>query len=398
MNKVYTIIVAILLSLNNFAQSPDKISYQAVIRNSENNLVANQQVGMQISILQGTDANSATSVYSETQIPNTNSNGLVSIEIGTGTSSDNFSVIDWGNGTYFIKTETDLNGGTDYTITGVSQLLSVPFALYANEAGNVPSIEGLSTQQALEDTAIAIRSSIPHIIDGDINNEIQTFSVSKTGDTLFLSKANWIIVPGISMAQPIKDYDGNPYKTVTIGNQEWMAENLKTTHYSNGDPIPEVTDAEWLNLETGAYCNYNNDVSIANIYGKLYNFYVAADNRNVCPIDWHVPSDAEFKVLEDFLGGENIAGGKMKEVGLTHWISPNIDATNDSGFSGLPAGVRWTNQDAEFQQLGSALSLWSTTSDGETLSWSHSLNTNGAYVFIMNDDKKAGFSIRCIKD
>ena len=134
MNKVYTIIVAMLISVKIFAQSPEKISYQAIIRNSENVLVTNQQIGMQISILQGDDANSAISVYSEIQTPTTNLNGLVTIEIGTGTTYDDFSIIDWGNGTFFIKTETDLAGGTDYTITGISQLLSVPFALYAKTA------------------------------------------------------------------------------------------------------------------------------------------------------------------------------------------------------------------------------------------------------------------------
>ena len=137
MNKVCTTIVGILISLNIFAQSPEKISYQAVLRNSENILVANQQLGMQISILQGADVNSAISVYSETQRPTTNINGLVTIQIGNGTTSDDFSTIDWGNGIFFIKTETDLAGGTDYTISGVSQLLSVPFALYAKTAENI---------------------------------------------------------------------------------------------------------------------------------------------------------------------------------------------------------------------------------------------------------------------
>jgi hypothetical protein len=141
MNKIYTIIAAIILSGNIFAQSPKKISYQAVIRDSGNSLVKNQLIGMQISILRGIDVNSATSVYKETQTQNTNVNGLVSLEIGTGNSTDEFSAIDWGNGPFFIKTETDLNGGTDYTITGINQLLSVPFAFYATNAGNIPPTE-----------------------------------------------------------------------------------------------------------------------------------------------------------------------------------------------------------------------------------------------------------------
>ncbi|MBK7481101.1 MAG: hypothetical protein IPI69_16230 [Bacteroidales bacterium] len=130
MKTVFTIMVAVLLTAIVSAQSPEKMSYQAVISNSSNQLVTNQTVGMQISILQGSP--SGTAVYVEIQEPVSNANGLVSLEIGSGTVvSGNFSSIDWANGTYFIKTETDLNGGTNYTITGTSQLLSVPYALHA---------------------------------------------------------------------------------------------------------------------------------------------------------------------------------------------------------------------------------------------------------------------------
>lgn len=135
MKKLFAILIAILLTAAIWAQIPEKLSYQAVIRNSSDALVINRQVGMQISILQGSA--SGTAVYTETQAPSTNANGLVSIEIGGGTVvSGNFSAIDWANGPYFIKTETDPNGGTGYTITGTSQLLSVPYALYAKTSGD----------------------------------------------------------------------------------------------------------------------------------------------------------------------------------------------------------------------------------------------------------------------
>ena len=138
MKTVFTIMVAVLLTAIVSAQSPEKMSYQAVIRNSSNQLVTNQTVGMQISILQGSP--SGTAVYVEIQEPVSNANGLVSLEIGSGTVvSGNFSSIDWANGTYFIKTETDLNGGTNYTITGTSQLLSVPYALHAKTAETITS-------------------------------------------------------------------------------------------------------------------------------------------------------------------------------------------------------------------------------------------------------------------
>ncbi|MCP4552586.1 MAG: hypothetical protein GY834_11215, partial [Bacteroidetes bacterium] len=134
MKKVYTLLVALLLTATLWAQSPEKINYQAVIRDANSTLLTNQAVGMQISILQGSA--SGTAVYVETQSPTTNANGLVTVEIGNGTSSDDFSAIDWSVDSYFIKTETDPTGGSDYTITGTSQLLSIPYALYAKIAEN----------------------------------------------------------------------------------------------------------------------------------------------------------------------------------------------------------------------------------------------------------------------
>ena len=129
MRKIYTLITALLLTTSIWAQSPEKMSYQAVIRNSSDDLITNTAVGMQISILMGTADGIA--VYVETQAPTTNANGLVSLEIGTGTTTDDFSAINWTDGPYFIKTETDPTGGTSYTITGTSKLLSLPYALHA---------------------------------------------------------------------------------------------------------------------------------------------------------------------------------------------------------------------------------------------------------------------------
>ncbi len=135
MQKLYSLIVTLAIFSTLFSQSPEKMSYQAVLRNSSNNLVSNMTVGMKISILQGSAE--GTLVYTETQSPETNANGLVSIEIGTGSTSDDFSAIDWSQGPYYIKTETDLAGGVNYAIVGTSQLLSVPYALFAKTAGNV---------------------------------------------------------------------------------------------------------------------------------------------------------------------------------------------------------------------------------------------------------------------
>jgi len=187
MRKLYTTVIAVIISAIAFAQAPNKMSYQAVIRNSSNQLVVSHSVGMRISILLGSPSGNA--VYVETQTPTTNVNGLVTLEIGGGTVlSGAFDAIDWSNGTYFIKTETDPTGGTNYSITGTSQLLSVPYALYAKNAGNgfSGSYNDLTNK--------------PILFDGNYNSlsNKPIFNVSKTGDTLTMGNGNWVIIPGIS--------------------------------------------------------------------------------------------------------------------------------------------------------------------------------------------------------
>ena len=180
MKTIFTILISLILNLSIIAQSPNKFSYQAVIRNTANELVTNRQVGMQISILQGSVT--GTPVYAETHSPNTNANGLVSVEIGGGTTSDDFSVIDWSAGPYFIKTETDPTtaGGTNYTITGTSQLLSVPYALYAEKGGNSPfsSINGITSNTPTSDDFV-IGSSSPDSLPGVSDDARMFFTKSK---------------------------------------------------------------------------------------------------------------------------------------------------------------------------------------------------------------------------
>jgi uncharacterized protein (TIGR02145 family) len=195
----------------------------------------------------------------------------------------------------------------------------------------------------------------------------------------------------------VTDIDGNVYHTVAIGAQVWMVENLKTTRYRNGDPIPNITDdTQWSNLLTGAYCDYNNDPNNSTIYGKLYNFYVVTDNRNVAPDGWHVSTDAEWSTLLTYLGGRSDDALKLKETGTTHWMSPNT-GTNITGFNALPGGSR-------NQGKGWVGRWWTSTKldDG---------NNAGRYWYIMgyylryinligNDGAGAssGFSVRCVRD
>jgi len=195
----------------------------------------------------------------------------------------------------------------------------------------------------------------------------------------------------------ITDIEGNVYKIIQIGNQVWMVENLRVTHYSNGDPITKVTNGTtWSTLTTGAYCDYDNTPSNSTTYGKIYNWYTVQDSRKLCPTGWHVPLDSEWTLLTDYLGGESVAGGKLKEIGTIHWQSPNSGATNESGFTALPGGHR--DYVGAFKYLGSYGSWWSATESRPIYAWYRFLDYDFSN-FTRNDRKKQlGFSVRCLKD
>jgi uncharacterized protein (TIGR02145 family) len=193
----------------------------------------------------------------------------------------------------------------------------------------------------------------------------------------------------------VKDIEGNIYKVVTIGTQVWMAENLKTTKYSNGDAIPNVLDnASWAALTTAAYCLYENDLSNKNIYGALYNFYAALDSRNICPTGWHVPSASEFSTLETFIGGPAGTSIKLKETGTLHWISPNSGSTNETGFTALPGGYRITS----YSNKGSEAYWWSSTIVGTEGGTVRSIVSTVNHFGSQSDGKYYGHSVRCLKN
>ena len=194
--------------------------------------------------------------------------------------------------------------------------------------------------------------------------------------------------------------------TVTIGTQTWTTKNLDVTIYRDGTPIPQVTDpTQWANLTTGAWCYYNNTAANGTTYGKLYNWYAVAGihdtdpntpNKILAPTGWHVPSDAEWTTLTTFLGGENVAGGKMKATGTSLWNTPNTEATNSSGFTGLPGGYR--NYNGSFYSIGFYGYWWSSSETDTAVAWNRLLNCyNGtAYRYFIN--KTIGFSVRYLRD
>jgi uncharacterized protein (TIGR02145 family) len=371
--------VAFNLSPSASAQAPQKMSYQAVIRNSSNALVTSTAVGMQISILQGSSSGSA--VYVETHTPTTNANGLVSIEIGAGTvASGTFSAIDWSAGPYYIKTETDPAGGVDYKVTGVSQLLSVPYAQYAESS-------------ATSSESATIKQNIKILEDNLIS----------------------------AGTYKLADITGNQYNVVKIGTQVWMKENLKTTKYNDGTSIPNVTaDATWEAATTGAYSDYSNTPDNSTTNGRLYNWFVVDNNpstkvasnggKNVCPAGWHVPTDAQWTKLTDYLtangngyqgSGIDIGKSMAATSGWNTWGTAgtvgNDQATNNSsGFTALAGGFR-TNT-GPYYYLGEMTYWWCSTENELTSGFTRYMFYNNDRTYNGSSEKKNGFAVRCLRD
>ena len=229
------------------------------------------------------------------------------------------------------------------------------------------------------------------------NYYVRAYATNSVG-TGYGSERSFFILPETGT---VTDIDGNTYQTVKIGDQWWMTENLKVTHYRDGTAIPHVIyDTDWYWLSVGAYCIYdygsywapNNDIT----YGRLYNWYAVNGSRYIAPTGWHVPSNTDWQSLIDYLGVYNSAGGKLKEAGISHWNSPNTGATNESGFSVLPGGYR--DIYGNYNDMGYHAYFWSSTESSSSSAYIRSLDYNNSGIFNPSGDKNCGFSIRCIKD
>lgn len=233
------------------------------------------------------------------------------------------------------------------------------------------------------------RNSISNPAQGLI---IYCTDCDSSGQAQIYNGTKWTNLTGGAALNPIS----GDLPSVTIGTQIWHSRNLDVATYSNGDPIPQVTDpTQWFNLSTGAWCWYNYDsATYAATYGRLYNWYAVVDSRGLCPSGWHVPSDPEWSLMASYLGGQLVAGGKMKST--TGWSYPNSGATNSSGFSAIPAGFR--DYTGAFEGNGSYAYFWSTSEASLIYGWLRSLsylddNLSMDYIY-----KQSGFSVRCVKD
>jgi uncharacterized protein (TIGR02145 family) len=380
------IILVVLLnaSLWGWSQVPGLIPYQGVARNGAGQPLADSTLNGRFSIRNGSMAGPI--IWQEEQWVTTSNLGLFTAQLGLNVP---LTSVNWAVATKYLQVE--LNTGQGFVDLGTTQLLSVPYALHAG--------------------SVKLR-------------------VSSLGDTLFLGDGEFVIIPGISEANSseggvttgttvhtcqvanvhnsnleygtMTDQEGNVYKTIQLGDQEWMAENLKTSIYRNGDAVvTDLSNAEWAGASAGAWTFYNQEAANSCPFGKLYNWYAAVDGRMLCPLGWHLPTTEEWTVLIDLLGGSNQSGGAMKTVGSIEggtgfWYAPNAGASNSSGFSGLPGGYRTAN--GNFAEMGYNAYWWSATEVGTSLAWYRGLIEENAYTIGGYISKRSGFSIRCVRD
>lgn len=372
------------------AQAPALIPYQAAARDASGQPLANTNVNARFTIHDGSATGA--SVWQELQTVSTSALGLFTVQLG---SSVPLTGVNWSDGSKFMQVEIDLGSG--FVDIGTQQLLSVPYALHA---GSV------------------------------------RLDVSATGDTLFVGDGSFAVVPGISEANndmgnvftsgttqhtcgspyihnpdlvygSMIDQEGISYKTIVIGTQEWMAENLNTGIYRNGDSIlGNLSQEEWSALyfnENGAWTYYLDAPNYSCPHGKLYNWYACADERGLCPTGWHVPSYSDWFLLINYLGGESVAGGKMKTVGTFEtgsniWFSPNVGATNSSGFSGIASGLRANDQYLYIRERSDWWSSTDETAPGVGQAWTCLLDHLGEGAYLNWIGKSMASPVRCLKD
>lgn len=396
-----------------YAQSPNSFKFQSMLRKPDGSALANQLIRVRISLLKSGISGQA--VYTEVHISQSNTFGLINLNIGDGLEkTGSFTTVDWSADSYFIKVEIDETGASNYTLSNITQLLSVPYSLYSNSAGyaqnagaidwakiqNKPMLfsgnyNDLTNKPTLFSGSYNDLANKPNLFSGNYNDltaKPTLFSgnyADLTNKPVVVSKQSydasmseiWAELNEILIEKgSFKDIrDGQYYTCVKIGDQIWMSENLN--YYT---PI-------------GSYYYNNDSLTYAGTYGRLYQWATA---RTACPSGWHLPSNQDWETLFAFLGGNGAAGGKMKSTGTSLWKSPNDAATNSSLFTALPGGFR--NTAGAFGQVTETAYFWSnyiTTGNSATnLFLSH---LHGGVSYVGNSgglDPAASLSVRCIRN
>lgn len=398
MIKTFTLVLALFISASVFAQTPEKLSYQAVIRDSGDNLVADQMVGMQVSILQGSA--SGTTVYAETHTASTNINGLLSVEIGSGTvTSGDFASIDWAVGPYFIKTETDPTGGSSYSITGTSQLLSVPYALYAKTAESMP----LAT--TTEDGALSSEDQIKLNAIGLGTQE---------GQMMYWDGTAWVTVePTANEGATLQMIGGVP---TWVGGTEPEPDNVPTVY----NPI---TGRTWMDRNLGA-SQVATSSTDADAYGDLYQWGRSADGHQLrtagstttvtdadnpghsdfirnptSPFDWHIPQNDNLWQGTNAMNDPCPTGFRIPTI--AEWEEERLSwsSNNAAGAFGSPLKLttngRRSSHSGDFFEVGAIGYYWSSTIDetaAKSLFFFSAVAGPGVY------NRAYGFAVRCIQD
>lgn len=417
--KKYLVVFAIFIVWGSLsAQAPQGISYQAVVRDGDQQLVKNAVVSVRISILQSTTYSDP--IFTEFHNPLTNNNGLISIIIGRGSQqTGDFTIIDWSAGPYYIKTETDPMGGSNFSISSTTQLLSVPYALFAttsatslnafsgdyNDLANSPDLESFATKD-MQNQNITNLANPHQEMDAANKVYVDHLMISLRDRIQHLEDELGIEPP------PMVDYDGNVYQTVRINHRLWINENLKVTHYRNGDPIPNLQSAEeWGNSGSDGYVWYENDYETwGQHYGALYNWKAIINEAGLCPAGWSPAKEADWAELVNYLDQESeptqwpeseIAGGKLKSTRTApaddhpRWPDPNAGATNETGFNALPGGWR---SGAGLFHSGGTTGFWRVATASPTGAWYRSMVHDSPYLYRSAGTLTAGMSVRCVKN
>ena len=285
--------------------------------------------------------------------------------------------------TYVTTTTATLNGTTNANY--LSTVVNFEYGSTTNYGSTITATQSPITGNSVTNVSVNINGLIAGIIYHFRVNATNSLGTSNGNDMTFV--------------YTIADVDGNVYNTVTIGTQVWMKENLKTTKYRNGNLIGTTTPATLdINSESTPKYQWAYDGNESNVatYGRLYTWYAVTDTRNVCPTGWHVPTDAEWTVLTTFLGGDNVAGGILKEIGTTHWATPNTGATNETGFTALPSGYRYDN--STFNKIGYFGNWWRSSQYATGNAWDLGMGYDGSAVGRSGHGMHDGFSVRCLKD